>query len=241
MSYPIVNTFEEACDVVQHIGILPLSSFIPDHPSLASITLDDAWHTGLDTDPWLWRDRFAGEGVAAYGRFLASKPILISRQLFPLIHCVLSPTERVADRFAAGKLARSAIKIYECISENDDIDVKRLRILTGMHQAADKRAFDRSLANLRDVCSGRVRPCLLRAWKRPSSAAGFPGASHDWEPPGYLRVKTGRLSLRELHRRSFSGLKAPAAPARSGSAGSHASVPARHRHSGTGAPPPLLH
>lgn len=83
------------CDVVEHLGILPLSSFIPDHPSLVSITRDDAWHTGLVTDPWLWRDRFAGEGVAAYGRFLASKPVLISGQLFPLIQCVLSPNEKV--------------------------------------------------------------------------------------------------------------------------------------------------
>jgi hypothetical protein len=151
LSHSIVNTFEEACDVVEHMGILPLSSFIPDHPSLVSITRDDAWHTGMDTDPWLWRDRFAGEGVAAYGRFLAGKPILISRQLFPLVKCALSPTERVAGRYAAGKLARSAIKIYECIRENDGIDVKRLRMLTDMQQTSDKRAFDRSLTDLQST------------------------------------------------------------------------------------------
>ncbi len=94
MSYPIVNTFVEACEVIEHLGILPLSSFIPDHPSLVSITQDDAWHTGMDTDPWLWRDRFAGEGVAAYGRFLTGKPILISRQIFALVKCVLSHPRR---------------------------------------------------------------------------------------------------------------------------------------------------
>ena len=151
MSYPIVNTFEGACDVVENLGILPLSSFIPNHPSLVSLTRDDAWHTGLDTDPWLWRDRFAGEGVAAYGRFLASKPVLISSQLFPLIQCVLSPNEKVTDRYAAGTLARSTIKIYDCICKNDDIDVKRLRMLTGMQQVADKRAFDRSLIDLQST------------------------------------------------------------------------------------------
>jgi len=148
LSHTIVNTFEEACDVIDHLGILPLSSFIPDHASLVSITKDDAWHTGMDTDPWLWRDRFAGEGIAAYGRFLAGKPILISRQIFPLVKCALSLSEKVADRYAAGKLARSAIKIYECISANEGIDVKRLRMLTGMQQPSDKRAFDRSLIDL---------------------------------------------------------------------------------------------
>ena len=151
MSHPIVNTFEEACEVIEHLGILPLSSFIPDHPSLVSITQDDAWHTGMDTDPWLWRDRFAGEGVAAYGRFLTGKPILISRQIFALVKCVLSPSKKVADRYAAGNLARSATKIYECIRENDGIDVKRLRMLTSMQQTSDKRAFDRSLTDLQST------------------------------------------------------------------------------------------
>jgi len=151
MSYPAVNTYEEACDVIDQLGILPLSSFIPDHPSLVSITHDAAWHTGMGSDPWLWRDFFAGEGVAAYGRFIAGKPIFISRQLFPLVKCVLSPLESIADRYAAGVLARSAIRIYESIRDNDGIDVKRLRLLTGMQGSSHKRDFDRSLIELQSA------------------------------------------------------------------------------------------
>ena len=151
MPYPIVNTFEEACEVIEQLGILPLSSFIPEHPSLVSITREDAWHTGMESDPWLWRDLFAGEGVAAYGRFIAGKPIFISRQLFPLVKCVLSPSESVEDRYAAGNLARSTIKIYECIRENDGIDVKRLRMMTGLQQPSNKRDFDRSLIELQST------------------------------------------------------------------------------------------
>ena len=151
MSHLIANTFEEACEILADLGILPFSSFIPDHPSLVSITQDEAWHTGLHTDPWLWRDCFAAEGVAAYGRFLASKPVLIYRHLFPIVARVLCPTEKVADRYAAGNLARSTIKIYECIRENDGIDVKKLRMLTGMQQTSDKRAFDRSLNELQST------------------------------------------------------------------------------------------
>ena len=105
----------------------------------------------MDSDPWLWRDRFAAEGVAAYGRFLAAKPLLISGQLFPLVKRVLSPSETVADRYAAGNLARSATKVYDCIRANDGIDVKRLRTLTGMQQTSDKRAFDRSLTDLQST------------------------------------------------------------------------------------------
>jgi hypothetical protein len=151
LSHPIVNTYEEAGDVVEHLGIVPLSSFIPGHPSLVSITQDSAWHTGMDTDPWLWRDRFAGEGVAAYGRFLADKPLLISREMFPLIRCLLAASETVADRYTAGILARPAARIYECIRENDGIDVRTLRVLTDMQRTSDKRAFDSSLTDLQST------------------------------------------------------------------------------------------
>ena len=151
MSYSIVNTYQEACDVVVHLGIVPLSSFIPGQPSLVSITRDAAWHTGTDTDPWLWRDRFAGEGVAAYGRFLAAKPLLISREMFPLMKCLLAAPEKVKERYSAGVLARPALLIYECIRENDGIDVKTLRMLTGMQRAFDKHAFDLSLTDLQST------------------------------------------------------------------------------------------
>lgn len=151
MSHPIVSTYEEACHEVEHLGIVPLSSFIPDHPSLVSITQDAAWHTGTATDPWLWRDRFAGEGVAAYGRFLADKPLLISREIFPLVRCLLAPSETVANRYAAGNLAKPSAQMYECIRENEGIDVRTLRMLTGMQHASDKHTFDHSLTDLQST------------------------------------------------------------------------------------------
>ena len=151
MSHPMATTFSEAAEVIEHLGILPLSSFIPDHPSLVSITRPDAWHTGADTDPWLWRDRFAIEGIAAYGRFLGDKPLHISRELFPIVQCALAPTETVEERYAAGLLAKSALRIYTCISENDDIDVRTLRKLAGMQHSSDKSAFDRSLNELQNA------------------------------------------------------------------------------------------
>jgi hypothetical protein len=151
LSDHIVNTYEEACHVVKYLGILPLSSFIPGHPSLDTITQPAAWHTGTDTDPWLWRDRFASEGVAAYGRFLGDKPLLISREMFPLMRCLLAAPETVEERYAAGVLARPALRIYECIQENDGIDVRTLRKLTSMQQTANKHAFDRSLTDLQSA------------------------------------------------------------------------------------------
>ncbi len=151
MSHPIAITFTEAGEVVEHLGILPLSSFIPGHPSLTSITRPDAWHTGADTDPWLWRDRFAAEGIAAYGRFLGDKPLLVSRDTFLLVRCLLAQAETVEERYAAGLLAKPTLRIYNCIRENDDIDVRTLRTLTGMQHSSNKNAFDRSLTELQNT------------------------------------------------------------------------------------------
>lgn len=148
MSYQIVTTYEEACQAVQHWGLLPLSSFIPDHPSLEAITPREAWHTGLQSDPWLWRDRFAVEGTAAYGRFIAGKPLLVSRELFPLVACLLGSTKTVAERFQAGVLARSTLKIYGLIAEHDGIDVKTLKKLADMQDKGEKNAFDHALVDL---------------------------------------------------------------------------------------------
>lgn len=146
-----INTYEEACHAVEQWGILPLSSFIPDHPSLEAITSPDAWHTGSDTDPWLWRDRFATEGVAAYGRFIGGKPLLISRDIFPLVKCLLTPVETVEERYEAGTLARSTVRIYELIKENEGIAVQALRKMAGMQDRADKNVFDHALIDLQST------------------------------------------------------------------------------------------
>ncbi len=151
MSHLIVKTYEEACGVVEQLGILPLSGFIQAHPSLDSITDPAAWHTGADTDPWHWRDRFASEGIAAYGRFIGSRPILIAQGVFPLVKCLLAPPQTVKERYEAGLLARSTVQIYETIQHNDGIEVRVLRKLVGMQDKADKNAFDHALIDLQNT------------------------------------------------------------------------------------------
>ena len=151
MSHLIVKTYEEAREVIDRLGLLPLSGFIPDHPSLDSITEPTAWHTGSDTDPWHWRDRFASEGSAAYGRFIGSRPILISREIFPLVKCLLAAPQTVKERYATGLLPRSTVQVYEIIQQNHSVEVRMLRKLTGMQDKADKNAFDHALIDLQNT------------------------------------------------------------------------------------------
>lgn len=151
MLHPIVKTYAEACQTVAQLGIVPfLSASIPDHPSLDTLTEPAAWHTDQDTDPWRWRNRFATEGVAAYGRFIGSKTLLISRELFPLVKCLLAAPTTLDERYAAGTLARSVIQLHEIIQQHEIIDVRALRKLAGMQDKADKNAFDRALIDLQN-------------------------------------------------------------------------------------------
>ncbi|MDQ0169855.1 AlkZ-related protein [Paenibacillus tundrae] len=63
-----ITTYEEAVQRIQTIGILPLAPLFPEYPSLSSLTPQENWHKDNALDPWLWRTRFAEEGIAAYGR-----------------------------------------------------------------------------------------------------------------------------------------------------------------------------
>ncbi len=182
MSHPTVTTYEEACQVIAQLGILPLSSFIPNHPSLESITQPEAWHTGTETDPWRWRTRFATEGVAAYGRCIGAKPLLISREIFPLVRCLLAGTETIEERYAAGTLARSVIQLYEIIQQQDIIDVRALRRQAGMQDKADKTAFDRALIDLQNA--GEI------VMSGTASNRNNAGTSSGWDGTCYMLADT---------------------------------------------------
>lgn len=151
MSHLIVKTYAEASEAVERLGILPLSGFIPEHPSLDSMTEPQAWHTGSEIDPWHWRDRFASEGIAAYGRFIGPRPSLIARGVFPLVKCLLTPAQPMKERYASGLLARSTVQVYEIIQQNSGIEVRALRKLAGMQGKEEKKAFDQALIDLQNT------------------------------------------------------------------------------------------
>jgi hypothetical protein len=146
----LIQSYEQAVDTIRRFGILPLSSCIPEHPSLESITAREAWHTGLDTDPWLWRDRFAAEGVAAYGRFFKKKPILVSAELFPLLHAALNDGQTPEERYEEGGMSIAAKKIHAAVEERGGIDTKSLRAEVGMKDKESKSDYDKALIELQE-------------------------------------------------------------------------------------------
>jgi len=146
--YEIIHTYEEATQLIERVGILPLASLIPGHPSLGSVTESSQWHSGTDQDPWSWRVRFPGDGSAAYGKMIKKKAILVSREWFPYVHKVLGLPDVPDTRYREGLLSKAALDVYQCIQHNEGIDTRELRSQAGMKAKEMKSTFDNALIEL---------------------------------------------------------------------------------------------
>ncbi|QOS78279.1 hypothetical protein JNUCC31_26770 [Paenibacillus sp. JNUCC31] len=150
MNEPIV-TYEEAVQRIQAVGLLPLAPLFPEYPSLSSITPKENWHQDNDLDPWLWRSRLAEEGVAAYGKFVKKKAILVSREYYPWVHRLLADPRVMEEQYNAGLISREAFKLYEIIEEQEGIDGRALRSQAGFGAKEDKKTFDQGLLDLQGI------------------------------------------------------------------------------------------
>jgi hypothetical protein len=135
-----VNTYEEACQLIKEKGIVPLAGFIPNHPSLDSVTEKQQWHTGKDTDPWLWRARFPREGIAAYGKFFKKKSVLISPNLFHLVRVIAGDDRSMEERYEAGLVSKTDVKIYQATQEAGEIETRALRASVGIRQRKTRKS-----------------------------------------------------------------------------------------------------
>ncbi|AIQ47494.1 hypothetical protein R70723_17585 [Paenibacillus sp. FSL R7-0273] len=192
--HTIVTTFEEMTEVVSRLGILPLAQLIPGHPSLNGLTKAENWHTGSELDPWSWRARFPGEGLAGYGKFIRKKAILVSREWFPaFVKAVGSPTE-LEERYNNGLASREAVQLLQIIRGNEGIETRELRTLAEMRAKEKKTAFDNALNELQgtaDIVISGVKARLnaegeVNGWNSTS----FETAGH-WMKENSLHVFGG--------------------------------------------------
>lgn len=147
-SYGKVSSYEEAVEIIRSVGILPLADLIPDHPSLCSITKDSDWHSGTEMDPWLWRVRFPGDGVAAYGKFFKKKAIFIASEIVPLVKAIVGSETEMRTRYTDGALSSAALRVYELIKEQPGIDTRTLRAQSGLKATDQKKEYDQAITDL---------------------------------------------------------------------------------------------
>ncbi|CAH2717623.1 hypothetical protein BACCIP111895_04839 [Neobacillus rhizosphaerae] len=143
-----ISTYEEAIEVIKEVGLLPLAQLIPGYPSLDSITLKEHWHSDSEFDPWMWRANFPADGVAAYGKFIKKKSILISLELLPYVRAIVGFQDSVKKRYESGLVSREALELYSLISGEEGIDTRLLRVKAGMKEKEKKKLFDNALLEL---------------------------------------------------------------------------------------------
>ncbi|MBO0961362.1 hypothetical protein J1P26_16780 [Neobacillus sp. MM2021_6] len=144
----LIHTYEEAIEVIEENGLLPLAKLVPNYPSLDSITSKDHWYSGSELDPWMWRVEFAVDGVAAYGKFIKKKSVLISHKILPLVRIILGSAQPLEKRYDDGMVSREALELYRLIHEEPGIDTRLLRAKAGMKDKEKKKPFDNALLEL---------------------------------------------------------------------------------------------
>ncbi len=79
-----IRTWRELTDLINEIGFLPLFANAAAGFSAEEQVYPYCWWTGdPETDPWMWREIIAEEGIVAYGKFFDNKSGFISREWFP--------------------------------------------------------------------------------------------------------------------------------------------------------------
>ncbi|XEC97392.1 hypothetical protein AB6A23_13025 [Paenibacillus tarimensis] len=147
-----ISNYHEFERLVEEYKILPFSDLVPDYPSLAAVASNNNWHTGLESDPWLWRVKIVKEGTSAYGKFFGTKASFIHLSLFPQIKTVLTTGRTVKERYHDGLLSQTAYRIYKILTDQGNIDSRNLRKMAGLAAKEDKKEYEKSLNELQNFC-----------------------------------------------------------------------------------------
>ncbi|MDP4171137.1 MAG: hypothetical protein Q8906_11055, partial [Bacillota bacterium] len=183
----------------------PLAPLVPHYPSLDSITSKEAWHSGSEFDPWLWRAQFPVDGAAAYGKFIKKKSVLLSGKLLPFIKAIFGSPRSLESRYRDGLVSREAYTLFTLISEEEGIDTRVLRVKAGMNEKEQKKSFDNALVELQSsmdiVVSGTKEKTNSSGEKNGWSSTSFEtmnywASSHTLELPT-IAVEVAKKELQQ--------------------------------------------
>lgn len=77
-----ILTIENAKEIINEYGFLPLSDGTIKGFSLSALTYGLPWFSGEENDPWGWRAIIAAEGDIAYGKFFEKGSAFVSKKWF---------------------------------------------------------------------------------------------------------------------------------------------------------------
>jgi len=184
-----LTTYEEFLARAEALGFLALSPIFPGMPSLGGETAPGQWHTGLESDPWRWKDRVAQEKRLAYGCILGGHKGFVTRRMYPIFHAAFHPVEAMPERWAAGTVSPVVWQLWQLFEEKGVLNISQVRqSLAGSGRLAAS-AVDAAVKQLQSefyiTVDGNERKVSAKG-----EFYGWPVIRYrrvtDWAPAGWL-------------------------------------------------------
>ena len=126
----MIETYEQLIKLVEELGFMPLShQFDPKLPCLTGVTPSNLWHTGEDTDPWVWKNRAAHERKLAYGCILNGFKGFVAPRLYPAFYAAFHRDEP-QDAWEDGVMDACTWRLWQLFDDQPLIstaDTRRLK------------------------------------------------------------------------------------------------------------------
>ena len=185
----MLMTYEDFLDRVETLGFMSLSPLLPGLPSLSGETPENLWHTGLDTDPWRWKDRAAEEKRLAYGCILGGYKGFVTQRMYPVFYAAFHPTLSMPERWASGTVNQRTWQLWQLFEERGTLNTSQVRRNMGVSRKQGASAVDAAIQRLQ-----REYYVTVDGNERKISAKGefygWPVNRYsrvvDWAPAGWL-------------------------------------------------------
>ena len=184
-----LTTYQDFIARVESLGFMTLSPLLPGFPSLGGETPDNLWHTGLDTDPWRWKDRAAEEKCLAYGCILGGHKGFVTRRMYPIFYAAFHPMLSMPERWASGTVNQRTWQTWQLFEKRGTLNISQVRKALGVSRKQGASAVDTAIQQLQHefyiTVDGNDRKISAKG-----EFYGWPVNRYrrvlDWAPAGWL-------------------------------------------------------
>ena len=185
----MLTTYEEFIARVESLGFMTLSPLLPGLPSLGGETAESQWHTGLDSDPWRWKDRVAEEKLLAYGCILGGNKGFVTERMYPIFYAAFHPTLAMPERWAGGTVSQTTWQLWQLFEEKSILNISQVRQAMGVTRKKGASAVDTAIRQLQQeyyiIVDGNDRKVNAKG-----EFYGWPVNRYcrlvEWAPAGWL-------------------------------------------------------
>ncbi len=185
----MLTTYEDFVARVESLGFMALSHLIPGLPSLGDETAESLWHTGLDTDPWRWKDCVAEEKRLAYGCILGGHKGFVTQRMYPIFYAAFHPTTSMPERWAGGAVNQRTWRLWQLFEEKTTLNISQVRQTLVASRKQGASAVDTAIQQLQReyyiTVDGNERKVNAKG-----EFYGWPVNRYrrvvDWAPAGWL-------------------------------------------------------